>query len=124
MWFPDTTTRAIVDVAGENILAWQPDVIPTIDWRFFAAIATELTWHELKAVQAKRIHFVPDLPFSWLDIPPACNRPIGLLWLGKLLYPSVFPEDVRAEARRFNALFCQQKPTDAQLDGFLVQPQA
>ena len=29
------------------------------------------------------IHFVPDLPFSWFDDPPAPNRLIALLWLGK-----------------------------------------
>jgi iron complex transport system substrate-binding protein len=31
--------------------------------------------------QAGHVHFVPDLPFSWLDNPPAPNRLIGLLWL-------------------------------------------
>ena len=116
--------RAIVDVSPEQILAWQPDVILTIDRRFHAAIRTDPVWREVKAVQAGRIHFVPDLPFSWLDDPPAPNRLIGLLWLGKLLYPASFPQDIRTEARRFYALFYQQEPSDAQLDELLADPPA
>jgi iron complex transport system substrate-binding protein len=73
-------------------------------------------------VQDGHIHFVPEVPFSWLDDPPAPNRLIGLLWLGKLLYPAFFPQDIRAEARRFYALFYQQEPSDVQLDGLLADP--
>jgi iron complex transport system substrate-binding protein len=117
-----TAPRAIVDVSPEQILVWQPDVILTIDRRFHKAIRTDPVWREVKAVQAGNIHFVPDLPFSWLDNPPALNRLIGLLWLGKLLYPSSFPQDIRAEVRRFYALFYQQEPSDVQLDGLLAEP--
>jgi iron complex transport system substrate-binding protein len=120
----DTAPRTIVDVSPEQILAWQPDVILTVDRRFHATIRTDPVWRDVKAVQAGQIHFVPDLPFSWLDNPPAPNRLIGLLWLGKLLYPPSFPQDIRAEARRFYALFYQQEPSDAQLDGLLANPPA
>jgi iron complex transport system substrate-binding protein len=120
----DTGPRAIVDVSPEQILAWQPDVILTVDRRFYAAAGTDPVWREVKAVQAGHIYFVPDLPFSWLDNPPAANRLIGLLWLGKLLYATAFPQDIRAEARRFYALFYQQEPSDAQLDGLLANPPA
>ena len=97
-------------------------MILIVDRRFFAAVRTDPVWREVKAVQAGHVHFVPDLPFSWLDNPPAPNRLIGLLWLGKLLYPAFFPQDIRAEARRFYALFYQQEPSDAQLDGLLANP--
>jgi iron complex transport system substrate-binding protein len=118
----DTAPRTIVDVSPEQVLAWQPDVILTIDRRFHAAIRSDPVWRELKAVQAGNVHFVPDLPFSWLDEPPAPNRLMGLLWLAKLLYPASFSQDIHAEARRFYALFYQQEPSDAQLDGLLADP--
>lgn len=118
----DTAPRSIADVSPEQILAWQPDVILTVDRRFYAAVRTDPVWREVKAVQAGHVHFVPDLPFSWLDNPPAPNRLIGLLWLGKLLYPASFPQDIRAEARRFYALFYQQEPSEAQLDGLFANP--
>jgi hypothetical protein len=73
-------------------------VVVAIDRRFCAAIRTDPVWREVKAVQTGHTHFVPDLPFSWLDDPPAPNRLIGVLWLGKLLYPASFPQDIRAEA--------------------------
>jgi iron complex transport system substrate-binding protein len=120
----DTAPRTIVDISPEQILAWQPDVILTVDRRFHSTIRNDPVWRDVKAVQAGQIHFVPDLPFSWLDNPPAPNRLIGLLWLGKLLYPASFPQDIRAEARRFYALFYQQEPSDAQLDGLLTGPPA
>jgi iron complex transport system substrate-binding protein len=120
----DTAPRTIVDVSPEQILAWQPDVILTVDRRFHATMRNDPVWRDVKAVQAGQIHFVPDLPFSWLDNPPAPNRLIGLLWLGKLLYPASFPQDIRAQARRFYALFYQQEPSDAQLDGLLADPPA
>ena len=118
----ETAPRTIVDVSPEQILTWQPDVILTVDRRFYATIHTDPVWREVKAVQTGNIHFAPDLPFSWLDNPPAPNRLIGLLWLGKLLYPALFPQDIRAEARRFYALFYQQEPSDEQLGGLLVEP--
>src|SRR6202040_1176839 len=101
----DTGPRTIVDVSPEQILAWQPDVILTIDRRFHTAIRTDPVWREVKAVQTGHVHFVPDLPFSWLDNPPAPNRLIGLLWLGHLLYPSALPKDIRAQGRPFFSSF-------------------
>jgi iron complex transport system substrate-binding protein len=120
----ETAPRTIVDVSPEQILAWQPDVILTVDRRFHAAIRSDPVWREVKAVQAGKVHFVPDLPFSWLDEPPAPNRLIGLQWLSKLLYPAAFSQDIRVEARRFYALFYQQEPSDAQLDGLFAESPA
>ena len=118
----DAGSRAIVDVSVEQILARQPDVILVTDRRFRAAIGNDQVWREAKAVRQGHVHFVPDLPFSWLDEPPAPNRLIGLLWLGKLLYPAVFAQDIRVETRRFYELFYQQAPSDAQLDAVLADP--
>lgn len=116
--------RSIVDVSPEQVLGWQPEVVLALDRRFFAAAAADPVWRQVAAVRAKRVYLVPDLPFSWLDEPPSVNRLIGLLWLGKHLYPSAFPEDVRAEARRFYGLFYHQEPSDAQLDSLLGNPPA
>jgi iron complex transport system substrate-binding protein len=117
-----TPPRTIVEVSPEQILAWQPDVVLALDPRFYAGMKTDPVWRRLTAVETRRVHFVPDLPFSWLDDPPAANRLIGLPWLGKLLYPSLFPDDIRAEARRFYRLFYQQEPSDAQLAGLVADP--
>jgi iron complex transport system substrate-binding protein len=118
----DAGSRAIVNVSVERILARQPDVILVTDRRFRAAIGGDPVWREAKAVRQGHVHFVPDLPFSWLDEPPAPNRLIGLLWLGRLLYPAVFAQDLRVETRRFYDLFYHQAPSEAQLDALLADP--
>ena len=48
----DTAPRAIADVSSEQVLTWQPDVILTVDRRFFAAVRSDPIWREFKAVQA------------------------------------------------------------------------
>ncbi len=110
----------LADVSMEQVLAWQPDVIVTIDRNFFRTVWTDPDWQGVKAVRDKRVYLEPLYPFGWVDEPPGANRIIGLRWLAKLLYPRLFPEDLRAETKRFYELFYHQAPTDAQLDQLLA----
>lgn len=112
--------RGLADVSMEQLLAWQPEFIIAIDPGFYRAVWQDPLWQPLAAVRAKHVYLAPAWPFGWVDEPPAANRLLGLRWLAKLLYPSLFPEDIRAEARRFYALFYQQEPSDAQLDELLA----
>jgi iron complex transport system substrate-binding protein len=112
--------RGLAEVSLEQILAWQPDVIIVIDPTFYAAVWHDAEWQQIAAVRSKHVYLAPAQPFGWADEPPAANRLIGLRWLAKLLYPAQFPEDIRAEARRFYTLFYQQTPSEAQLDQLLA----
>lgn len=109
----------IVNVSLEQVLEWQPDAIVTLDRNFFATVWNHPAWAEVKAVRDKRVYLSPGLPFTWIDSPPSANRLIGVRWLAKVLYPELFPEDLREETRRFYALFYHQEPTEAQLDQLL-----
>jgi len=71
-------------------------------------------------VRARRVHLSPKLPFGWVDFPPCVNRLIGLQWLAKILYPDLFPEDLRALTRDFYARFYHVTPSDAQIDRVLA----
>ena len=119
---PGTGGGNLADVSLEQLLAWQPDVIVTVDRNFFAAVARDPNWAGVKAVRDKRVYLVPLYPFGWIDEPPGPNRIIGALWLAKLLYPDAFPEDIRAEAKRFYALFYPQPLGDQALDRLLGPP--
>jgi iron complex transport system substrate-binding protein len=110
----------LADVSMEQVLAWQPAVIVTIDRDFFKAVWKDPAWQGVKAVRDKRVYLEPLEPFGWVDEPPGPNRLIGLRWLAKLLYPQRFPEDLRAETKRFYELFYHQTPSDAQLDRLLA----
>ena len=111
----------LADVSMEQVLAWQPDVIVTIDRNFFASVFSDPQWQGVKAVRDKRVYLEPLNPFGWVDEPPGPNRLIGLRWLAHLLYPQLFAGDMRAETKRFYELFYHQAPTDAQL-GQLLGP--
>ena len=56
----------------------------------------------------------PALPFGWIDEPPSVNRLLGLLWAGHALYPAVYPDDLRAEARDFYRRFYRIELDDEQ----------
>jgi iron complex transport system substrate-binding protein len=107
-------------VSAEQILAWNPDVIITIDPAFAASVRTDPVWAPIKAVQTKRIYLSPRLPFGWVDFPPSVNRLIGLWWLAKALYPDRFPEDLRPITRDFYQRFYHMTPTDTQIDHVLA----
>jgi iron complex transport system substrate-binding protein len=99
---------ALATVSFEQVRGWNPDVIVTIDPGFAASARTDPQWQAVAAAREGRIHLVPLLPFPWLDTPPSVNRLIGLLWLGRALYPGVFPDDLREKTRAFCDLFYQR----------------
>lgn len=114
-----TATRGLVNVSLEQVLAWNPDVIVTVDPNFHAAVWNDPRWAAVKAVRERRVHLSPLLPFGWVDFPPGVNRVIGVRWLGAMLYPDAFPEDLRAETRAFYRMFFHVELSDAQLDQLL-----
>ncbi len=109
---------AIVSI--EQVLAWNPDVIVTIDRDFAASVRSDPVWASVAAVRSGRVHLSPKLPFGWVDFPPSVNRLIGLWWLAKILYPEQFPEDLRALTRDFYTRFYHVTPSDAQIEQVLA----
>jgi iron complex transport system substrate-binding protein len=109
------TKGGMANVSIEQVLTWNPDAIFTIEPAFAENIYREPGWSALQAVQKKRVYLSPRLPFGWIDFPPSVNRLIGLRWLGKILYPERFPEDLNAITRDFYKRFYHVDLSDAQL---------
>jgi iron complex transport system substrate-binding protein len=107
-------------VSLEQVLAWNPDVIITIEPAFAASVRSDPAWAPVKAVQAGRIYLSPTLPFGWVDFPPSVNRLVGLWWLAKALYPDRFTEDLRPITREFYQRFYHVSLTDVQIDRVLA----
>lgn len=105
----------LVNVSIEQVLVWNPDVIITIDRDFATNVRKDPAWAGVAAAQSGRVHLSPKLPFGWVDFPPSVNRLIGLWWLGKILYPQRFPEDLHAITRDFYKRFYHVTLTDAQI---------
>jgi iron complex transport system substrate-binding protein len=106
-------------VSIEQVLAWNPDIIITIEPTFAATVRTDTAWAPIKAVQTGHIYLSPRLPFGWVDFPPSVNRLVGLWWLAKALYPDQFPEDLRPITRDFFERFYQVSPSSDQIDTIL-----
>ena len=65
----------------EQIIAWQPDVIVTLDRAFFQSVKGKPGWDQVRAVAQNKVYLAPSLPWGWIDAPPSLNRLIGLRWL-------------------------------------------
>ena len=114
------TKGGLARVSIEQVLLWNPDVIVTIDLEFAASVRQDPAWSAVKAVREGQVHLSPKLPFGWVDFPPSVNRLIGLWWLAKILYPNLFPEDLRTVTRDFYQRFYHVTVNDAQLDRVLA----
>ena len=109
----------LATVSVEQVLAWNPDVILTLDPTFAKAVLSDSSWSSVKAVRERRIYRAPTLPFGWFDAPPGINRLIGVRWLAKVLYPNLFPEDLRGVTRDFYQRFYHVALSDEQLNELL-----
>jgi iron complex transport system substrate-binding protein len=107
-------------VSIEQVLLWNPDVIITIDRDFATRVLHDPLWNAVKAVRDGRVHLSPKVPFGWVDFPPSVNRLIGLWWLAKIIYPELFPEDLKVLTRDFYTRFYHRTPTDAQIEHVLA----
>jgi iron complex transport system substrate-binding protein len=103
----------------EQVRGWDPEIIIASDADFATSVRSDPAWASIAAVKNGRIYLSPKLPFGWIDYPPAVNRLIGLWWLGKILYPDRFPEDIKTLARLFYTMFYHVTPTAAQIDRVL-----
>lgn len=111
----------LVNVSMEQVLGWNPDTILTIDPAFHQRALSDSAWKDVKAVKEKRVFLSPNLPFGWIDFPPAVNRLLGLQWLAHLFYPAAFPDDLRPIVQDFHRRFYHRVPTDKQLETLLAK---
>lgn len=110
----------LVAVSPEQVLAWAPGVIITLDPAFADHARIDPAWRPVPAVAEGRIYLAPGLPFGFIDAPPSVNRLIGLTWLLHKLYPDKAAGNLRAEVRDFYRLFYQVDVTDPDLDRLLA----
>ena len=85
----------------------------------FAEIDKDPIWQNLKAVQTGRYYEAPYGPFNWMGFPPTCQRMMGLLWMGKLLYPETAAYDLYEEISCYFKLFYHSDLTQEQFDALV-----
>jgi iron complex transport system substrate-binding protein len=112
-WVADN--KAVVDNPGargsgnetnlEQILLWDPEVIIFNPDSIYAAAGMDPTWRQLRAIRANTYYEIPQGPYNWMGMPPSINRYLGMLWLGKILYPQYAQYDLYTETAEYYRLF-------------------
>jgi iron complex transport system substrate-binding protein len=95
----------IVNASPEQVIAWAPDTIITLDRGFRQSVKDKPAWQPIPAINADRIFLAPNLPFGFIDSPPSVNRLIGLTWLLHALYPAQAHGKLREQVQGFYKLF-------------------
>lgn len=70
-------------VSREQVLAWDPEVVVTLDRRFAETAADDPVWRARPGGGRRRLLLLPDAPFGWIDRPPSINRLLGLAWMAQ-----------------------------------------
>jgi iron complex transport system substrate-binding protein len=109
----------LVTVSPEQLAAWAPDTVVTLDRGFRQTVSQKAEWKPVPAVASGRVFLAPGLPYGFIDSPPSLNRLIGLTWLLHTFYPDKAPGDLKQQVRSFYHLFYQVDLTDADLDRLL-----
>ena len=115
----DEGTGNLATVSPEQVQAWAPEVIITIDPDFAANVGTMPEWQGIPAVANGRVYLAPAAPFGFIDRPPSANRLIGLKWLAHKLYPDHAKGDLKADVAGFYDLFYGVKLDEAAISKLL-----
>ena len=109
------------NVSPEQLVAWDPDIIvadPYCKESMEDALKMDPGLNTLKAVKNNELYRFPELGQWTFPIPQSA---LGILWLGKTMYPDRFADiDFEKEANDFYEEFFGVKYTDlgeVDLDG-------
>lgn len=76
-------SRDIGRVDREQVVAWDPETLVTLNPVFARAARQDGVWRFRRNGSIRRILLVPDKPFGWVDRPPSVNRLLGCAWLAR-----------------------------------------
>lgn len=107
------------EVSLEQIFLWNPDIVLADTKELYEKLLKDPAWQDLEAVKNNQVYQIPDIPYSYINNPPSVNRFIGIPWLGSIVYPEVYTEDIRKEVTEFYQLFYHIELTEEQLDEIL-----
>ncbi len=74
-------SRDIGRVTREQVAAWDPEVVVTLNPAFAAAVRNDAVWRNRRDGRRRRLLLLPDHPFGWIDRPPSVNRLLACAWL-------------------------------------------
>lgn len=115
----EVETRGLATVSPEQVQAWAPEIIITIDRDFAANVANMPEWQGVPAVANGRVYLAPSAPFGFIDSPPSVNRLAGIIWLQHIFYPEAAKGELNADIAGFYSLFYGVDLDEAAVNGLL-----
>ena len=109
------------EVDMEQILNWNPDVIVFSENSIYDTVGEDPVWQNVRAIANNRYYEVPFGPYNWIGQPPAVQRLLGMMWLGKLLYPETATYDLYDEVAQYYQLFYHCDLTREQYDALMAK---
>lgn len=107
------------EVDLEQILNWNPDVILFSQFDGFETVDQDPVWQAVSAIAENTYYEVPVGPYNWMGFPPGVQRLLGMLWMGKVLYPDAADWDMYEETARHFELFYHSSLTREQYDALM-----
>ena len=108
------------EVDMEQILSWNPDVIFFSESSAFEAAQQDPLWQAVSAIASNTYYEVPVGPYNWMGFPPGMQRLLGMLLMGKVLYPQEAQWDMYEETVRHFELFYHCSLTREQYDALVA----
>lgn len=118
-WFDNVPSRA-GEVALEQIIHADPDVIITMYAKDTETIKNDPQWQSITAVREGRVYTNPKGLFWWCR--ETTEEALQFVWLATLLYPEQTQQiDIVKETKQFYQIFFDIALNDEQL-GFILTP--
>ena len=108
------------EVDMEQILEWDPDVILFSQSSAFESAGDDPLWQAVSAIAQDAYYDVPVGPYNWMGFPPGVQRLLGMLWMGKVLYPDAADYDMYEETVRHFELMYHCSLTREQYDALVA----
>lgn len=108
------------EVDMEQILAWNPEYVIFSDESIYDTVEDDPLWREVSAIKNQNYYEVPIGPYNWMGFPPSVQRLLGMMWMGKLLYPEAADYDLYEEVAQYYRLFYHCELTQEQYDALVA----
>lgn len=89
----------------EYLYTVEPDYIVFGPGGPYSTVKKNSQWNTLDAVKNNKYFETPGEPFSWMSAPPCVNQVLGVRWLGPLVYPKLYKNDIYKDAKKYYKLF-------------------
>lgn len=107
----------------EEVMHAEPDIILLEAGGPYDMLKEDPYWSALKAIKEEAYYEIPCGPYHFLANPPSINQIIGIKWLGNLLYPEIYSDNIMDTLKEFYSLFWHYELSTEEAESLLNHSQ-